>query len=183
MFNNLSNREKVLVVLAIVIALSAVYYFYFYQPLKEEILILEKEKSNKNSRLNIAQSFTKRLPEIRKDYRSIISGLENRGQYLNKDSIDLLIDFREIAEQNNLNLTLFRPRKNKKNITMTVNIAGSFRDLTNLLAEFKTWNYWFEFRDLNISRSADGVLLSMTALYHDRLVDQNLLKKGVGTDD
>lgn len=183
MFNNLNSREKILVVLAIVIILSAIYYFYFYQPLKEEIVILKNEKANKNNRLNIAQSFTKRLPEIRKDYQTLISDLESRGQYINKDSIDLLIDFREIAAQNNLNLTLFRPRKNEKNITMTVNIVGKFRDLTNLLAEFKTWNYWFEFRDLKISRSADGVLLSMTALYHDRLVDQNLLKKGVETDD
>lgn len=183
MFNKLSNREKILVVLALVISLSAIYYFYFYQPLNEEIVILEDKKSTKNKRLNIAQSYTKRLPEIKEEYRTIISDLESRGQYINKDSIDLLIDFREIAAENNLKLTLFKPKKNDDNISMSINIAGKFRDLTDLLAEFKTWNYWFEFRDINISKSADGVLLSMTALYHDRLVDQKLFNKGVETDD
>ena len=66
---------------------------------------------------------------------------------------------------------------------MTVNIEGGFREITNLLSDFKEWNYWFEFRDVNISRSENGVLLSMTVLYHDRLVDLELLNKGVETDE
>ncbi|SHM24003.1 type 4a pilus biogenesis protein PilO [Halanaerobium congolense] len=182
MFKNLSRREKILIVLAFVIALSAVYYFYFYQPLKSEIALMENDRDNKQNRLEIAMSFARRLPEIKEEYKNILTELEERGDYIDKDVINLLIDFREISRKNNLNLTLFRPTENANNISMAVNIEGGFREITNLLSDFKEWNYWFEFRDVNISRSENGVLLSMTVLYHDRLVDLELLNKGVETD-
>lgn len=183
MFKNLSRREKVLLVLAFVIALSAIYYFYFFQPLKAEIGVLENERNNRQNRLEVAMSFARRLPEIKEEYREIITELESRGEYLDKDVIDLLIDFREISRENNLDLTLFRPKENENNISMAVNISGGFREASNLLEEFKEWNYWFEFRDVNISRNDQGISLSMTVLYHDRLVDEELLKKGAEIDE
>ncbi|SIQ12425.1 type IV pilus inner membrane component PilO [Halanaerobium kushneri] len=183
MFNNLSRREKVLLVLAFVIALIAVYYFYFYQPLKNEISVLKNQRNNRENRLDIAMSFARRLPEIKEEYKNIIAEIESRGEYIDKDIIDLLIDFREIAKANNLELKLYRPTENQDNISMSVNITGGFREVSNLLEDFKEWNYWFEFRDVNISRSEQGVLISMKALYHDRLVDEKLLRKGVETDE
>lgn len=183
MFSNLSRREKILLILAFVIALSSVYYFYFYQPFKAEIDVLKTERDNKQNRLDIAMSFARRLPKIKEEYRNIIAELENKDEYINKDVIDLLIDFREISKENNLELTLFRPKENENNISMAVNIEGGFREATNLLADFKEWNYWFEFRDVNISRSENGVLLAMRALYHDYLVDEKLLNKGAETDE
>ncbi|MGM0500855.1 MAG: type 4a pilus biogenesis protein PilO [Bacillota bacterium] len=183
MFNNLSKREKIILVLAFIIALSAVYYFYFYQPLTEEIAELEREKTERQNRLQIARSFARRLPEIKEEYRDIIAELEARGEYINKDVIDLLIEFRDTALENDLELSLFRPTVNQDDISMSVNIRGGFRETTNLLEEFKDWNYWFEFRDVNINRDEEGVLISMTVLYHDRLVDEELLKKGVETDE
>jgi|GEM_PF-1155709 type IV pilus assembly protein PilO len=183
MFKNLSRREKILLVLAFVIALSAIYYFYFYEPLKAEIGVLENERNNRQNRLDIAMSFARRLPEIKAEYREIIAEFEGRGEYIDKDVIDLLIDFREIANDNNLDLKLFRPSENEENISMAVNISGDFREASRLLEDFKDWNYWFEFRDVNISRNDEGVLLSMTVLYHDRLVDEELLRKGVETDE
>jgi len=182
MFKNLTNREKILLVLAFIIALTAVYYFYFYQPLKAEIASLENERNNRQNRLDIAMSFARRIPEIKAEYKQIIDDLESRGQYINKDIIDLLIDFREIAKSTNLGLELFRPKDNETNISMSVNIVGGFREASNLLEAFKDWNYWFEFRDVNISRGNDGVLLSMIVLYHDRLVDEELLRRGAEID-
>lgn len=183
MFKNLSKREKILLVLAFVIAFSAVYYVYFYEPLKAEIGVLENESNNRQNRLDTAKSFSKRLPEIKEEYTKIISDLESRGEYINKDPIDLLIDFREAARDNNLELSLFRPKENEDNISMSVNIGGDFREASNLLEDFKDWNYWFEFRDVNISRNEGGVLLSMTVLYHDRLVEEELLEKGAEIDE
>ncbi|MFW6029783.1 MAG: type 4a pilus biogenesis protein PilO, partial [Halanaerobiales bacterium] len=182
MFKNLSKREKILLVLAFIIALSAVYYFYFYEPLKTEIANLENDRNNKQNRLDVAMSFARRLPEIKDEYREVIDELETRGDYIDKDVIDLLIDFREIANENDLNLKLFRPKVNDDNISMDINISGDFREASNLLEDFKEWNYWFEFRDVNISRSDEGVLLSLTALYHDRLVEEELLEKGAEID-
>lgn len=179
MFKNLSRREKILLVLVFLIALSAIYYFYFYEPLKAEIGVLENERNNRQNRLDIAMSFARRLPEIKAEYRESVAELESRGEYIDKDVIDLLIDFREIANDNNLDLKSFRPRENEENISMAVNISGGFREASILLEAFKDWNYWFEFRDVSISRNGEGILLSMTVLYHDRLVDNKLLRKGV----
>jgi type IV pilus assembly protein PilO len=108
--------------------------------------------------------------------------LEARGMYVDKDLIDLLIDFREAAKDNDLELRLYRPSENEENISMTVNIEGGFREIVSLLEDFKEWNYWFEFRDVNIGRSDDGVSIYMNTIYHDRLVDVELLNKGVETD-
>lgn len=182
MFRNLSNREKILLLLVFIIAVGAVYYFYFYTPLTEEIARLEDERQQKNNRLQVAIGFAEKLPEIKEEYRQIVLALEARGVYVDKDLIDLLIEFREAAKDNDLNLRLYRPTENDKNISMSVNIEGDFREVCNLLEDFKEWNYWFEFRNVNISRSDQGVIISMNTLYHDRLVDVELLKKGFQTD-
>jgi type IV pilus assembly protein PilO len=183
MFNNLSNREKFLLLLVFLIALGAVYYFYFYTPLTEEIAQLEQERDQKDNRLQVAIGFAEQLPDIKEEYRQIVLEIEARGEYVDKDLIDLLIEFREAAKDNDLELRLYRPTENEENISMTVNIEGGFREIVNLLEDFKEWNYWFEFRDVNISRSDDGVSIYMNTFYHDRLVDVELLNKGVETDD
>jgi type IV pilus assembly protein PilO len=182
MFSNLSNREKILLLLAFIIAIGAVYYFYFYTPLTEEIAQLENERNQKDSRLEVAIGFAEQLPAIKEEYRQIVLELEARGMYVDKDLIDLLIEFREAAKDNDLELRLYRPSENAENISMSVNIEGGFREIVSLLEDFKEWNYWFEFRNVNISRSGDGVMISMNVLYHDRLVDIELLNKGVEAD-
>lgn len=182
MFRNLSNREKILLLLAFIIAVSAVYYFYFYTPLTEEIAQLEAEREEKDNRLQVAVGFAEQLPDIKEEYRQIVLELEARGEYVDKDLIDLLIEFREEAKDNDLELRLYRPTENQDNISMSVNIEGGFREVVSLLEDFKEWNYWFEFRNVNISRSDDGVMISMNVLYHDRLVDVELLDKGVEAD-
>ena len=179
MFNNLSTREKILLTIAFILIVSAVYYFYFYQPLVEEIANLEREKEQKSARLETAISFAKKLPEIKEEYQLLIADLEARGVYLDKDVIDLLIEFREAAKDNDVELRLYRPTQIADGISMTVIIDGGFREVTNLFEDFGEWNYWFEFTSLDIQRnSADGVTINMGVIYHDQLITL----EGVETD-
>ena len=172
MFSNLSNREKILLAVVFILAVSAVYYFYFYQPLTEEIANLEREKSQKSARLETAIGFAKKLPEIKKEYQLLIADLEARGVYLDKDVIDLLIEFREAAKDNDLDLRLYRPTQVDDGISMTVIINGGFREVTELFEDFGEWNYWFEFTGLDIQRNgSNGVTINMSVIYHDQLID------------
>lgn len=180
MFSNLSNREKILLALVFILAVVAVYYFYFYQPLTEEIANLEREREQKSARLETAISFAKKLPQIKEEYKLLVKDLEERGVYLDKDVIDLLIEFREAAKENDVDLRLYRPSQISDGISMSVIIDGGFREVTNLFEDFGDWNYWFEFTSLNIQRnSADGVTINMSIIYHDQLIDL----EGVESDD
>ncbi|MCC3143728.1 hypothetical protein LJ207_00110 [Halanaerobium sp. Z-7514] len=183
MLKNLSRREKVLLLLVFIIAVGAIYYFYFYTPLTEEIAALERRRDERNNRLNVAISYAERLPEIKAEYLAILDELAERGVYVEKDRIDLLIDYREAAKDNDLKLALFRPQMQENAIAMSIEIQGGFREVVNLLEDFKDWNYWFEFREVNIGRHEDGVQISMNTLYHDRLVDPELLRLGVEADE
>src|SRR6056297_295332 len=169
MFANLSTREKILITIAIIAAVTAVYYFYFYQPLTEEIANLEREKQQKNNRLEIAIGFAEKLPDVKEEYRDLLAELEARGVYLEKDMIDLLIDFREASKDNDLKLARFQPNEIENGITMNVNITGGFREVCNLFADLKDWNYWFEFKSLEVSGANTSVSVYMTVMYHDRL--------------
>jgi len=171
MFSNLSTREKILLTLVFIIAVASVYYFYFYQPLTEEIANLEREKEQKNARLETAISFAKRLPDIKEEYEMLMADLEARGVYLDKDVIDLLIEFREASKDNNLDLTLYRPSMVDGGISMSIIIDGGFREVCNLFEDFQEWNYWFEFQGMDIRRSDNGVTISMNVMYHDQLID------------
>ena len=171
MFNNLSTREKILLTIAFILIVSAVYYFYFYQPLVEEIANLEREKEQKSARLETAISFAKKLPEIKEEYEMLVADLRERGVYLNKDVIDLLIDFREAARENNLELTFYKPNPVEDGISMNVVIDGGFREVSNLFEDFQDWNYWFEFQGMDIQRNGDGVTVDMNVMYHDQMVD------------
>lgn len=176
MFANLSTREKILLTIALIAAFVAVYYFYFYQPLVEEISLLESERDQKFNRLEIAKSYALKLPEIKEEYNVLVAELEERGVYIDKNVIDLLIDFREVSYDNNLKLDRFRPEELEKGIQMEVNISGGFREICNLFFDFNEWNYWFEFKELDIKRNDSDVAVNMNVMYHDRLTE------GVETD-
>lgn len=172
MFNNLSVREKILLALVFILAVGAVYYFYFYQPLTEEIANLEREKDQKSARLETAIGYARQLPEIKEEYNTLVAELQERGVYLDKDVIDLLIEFREASNDNNLNLELYRPSMVDGGISMSIIIDGGFREVTELFEDFSEWNYWFEFTSLDIRRNdGDGVTISMNIIYHDQMVD------------
>lgn len=172
MFNNLSNREKILLTLVFIIAVGSIYYFYFYSPLTEEVANLEREKEQKSARLDTAISFAKQLPAIKEEYRNLIAEIESRGIYVNKDVIDLLIDFRESDIDNDVDLRLYRPAQIADGISMNVIIDGGFREVTNLFEDYGEWNYWFEFTSLDIQRnSEDGVTINMGVIYHDQLIE------------
>ncbi|PUU93334.1 MULTISPECIES: type 4a pilus biogenesis protein PilO [Halanaerobium] len=172
MFNNLSAREKILLTLVLILAVGAVYYFYFYQPLTEEIANLEREKEQKSARLETAIGYARQLPEIKEEYNTLVAELQARGVYLDKDVIDLLIQFREASKDNDLNLKLYRPSMVDGGISMSIIIDGGFREVTELFEDFAEWNYWFEFTSLDIKRNdSDGVTISMNVIYHDQLID------------
>lgn len=171
MFSNLSKREKVMLTLLLIIAVSSLYYFYFYQPAVQEISELKSKKLEKENRLNIAITFAKKLPDLKNEYNLLLKNIIARGDYAKKDKIDLLIDFREAIKERDLALISFQPHREEKNYTMKVTIDGNFADLCLLLEDFKKWDYWFEFKQIELKKSNLGVLASMNVNYYDKIFE------------
>jgi type IV pilus assembly protein PilO len=171
MFSNLSNREKVLLTILFIAAISSLYYFYIYQPAVQEITELKSRKSEKENRLNIAITFAKKLPDLKNEYNLLLKNIMARGEYTEKDKIDLLIDFREAIKERELELIRFQPQREDRNYKMQVNIDGDFADLVLLLEDFEKWDYWFEFKQIELKKSNLGVLASMNVNYHDKIFE------------
>lgn len=171
MFSNLSNREKILITVLLIAVISSLYYFYIYQPTVQEISQLKKTQIEKEKRLSTAISFAKKLPSSKEEYNLLLEKIKARGNYLKKDKIDLLVDFRKIIKGKNLELLLFRPKRDSNQYRIQANIDGSFEDLCLLLEDFEKWNYWFEFKEIEIEKSKQGVLAVMNIIYHDQFFE------------
>lgn len=170
MFDNISRREKILVILAILIIIVAVYYFYFYKPLTAEINALEQDKEMKEKKLEADKKLVEKLPALKAEYQKLLSERNKRKSlYVDKSKIDLLIDVREVAKENNVELVRYQPVENKEQIKMSVTLKGDYFQLCDLFHAFEEWNDWFEFADLKLKGQGEMISVSMSVIFHKKI--------------
>lgn len=169
MFSNLSRREKILLSILLITVLLTLYNIYIYQPTIEQISELETIKNQKENRLNVAINFARKVPFLKKEHKHLMADIKARGKYPDKNKIDLLIDFREAVKERELDLKIFSPVREEEKYIIRMNIDGDFDKLCYLLEDFGSWNYWFEFKEIRIEKSNQGVLAALNVNYHDQI--------------
>lgn len=168
MFANLDRREKIMLVVALLALVITLYYFYIYQPRLETIDQLQSTKIENQNKLDKAQMLARQLPELEKKYAVLKDKYDlRRASYIDKTQTALLIDMREAARANNVELVRFQTFKEEERIDMDVNIKGDYFYLSDLFADFSNWSYWFEFDDLRIKGVKDDLInVSMSVIFH-----------------
>ncbi len=169
LLDNMSQREKLLLVLAILLVIIAVYYFYIYKPLSAEINSLKADKELKEKRIAADKKLIEKLPALREEFKKLLAEhLKRESFYQEKTIIDLLIDMREVTKKNDVELVRYQPVENKEQIKMNVQLKGDYFQLCDLFRDFESWNDWFEFANLRLKGQGEMINVSMSIIYHKK---------------
>ncbi|MCK4257342.1 MAG: type 4a pilus biogenesis protein PilO [Halanaerobiales bacterium] len=118
MLNNLTKREKWIILIAMIVLITGIYYFQFYQPLKAEKVSLESQMKTLNTQYNQTLSMIKKkMPEVQESvadkqeqYQRILEKFPRQ-----KETSAILLEIVELADQEDIQLENFTP-KNMKSI-------------------------------------------------------------------
>ena len=165
MLSNLNRRELIILSAAIIIIILTLYYVYIYDPLVTDINQLENEKANKVSEVEVAQNLVRQLPELRERYQN----LTERADFVNFFNISndkLLVELKQIADNNNIDLRSFRPNASDTTIDIAMFIESSYYDLNRFLAELKRFEYWMDYKVMTIRPTDQNLQVNLSLTFH-----------------
>ena len=167
MFDNLSQREKILLILAVIIIFTSIYYFYIFQAQNLKLKELKTIKIEKNSTLKIATEMTKKLPEIEKRYNEYLKRQEMKGiKPLGKSVTDLLENIETVAVNNQIKLNSFKPVMKNDLVIMSFSVSGAYLNLSDFFNSLRQWKNWFEFDALSLKPAGEKISADIIIIFH-----------------
>jgi Tfp pilus assembly protein PilO len=167
MLSNLNRREIIILSVAIIIIILTLYYVYVYDPLVKDITQLQDEKANKVSEVEVAQNMVSRLPELRERYQN----LTERADFINFFNISndqLLVELKQIADNNNITLRSFRPNASEDTIDIAMFIEADYFDLNNFLTELKRFEYWMDYKTMTVRPTDENLQVNLSLTFHKK---------------
>jgi Tfp pilus assembly protein PilO len=165
MFSNLNKRELIILSVAIVIIILTLYYVYIYEPLVTDINQLETEKEEKIQEVQTAQNMVSKLPEVKERYEA----LTERTDFVNFFNISndqLLIELKNIANENNITLRSFKPSASEDTIDIAMFIEADYLDLNNFLTELKRFEYWMDYKRMTIRPTDNNLQVNLSLTFY-----------------
>ncbi|MFW5962279.1 MAG: hypothetical protein ACOCQR_01570 [bacterium] len=156
---NLTNREKIGILIAFFVAFGLLFYFYSYEPYTESTEKLEEELSSIQQKVSMAEIKTRKIPDLRKEYKQ----LQDKLNYSNVEVVitrkKLLQQVKKMTEKHDLKMVTFTP-SGTQTINLKLNLRGTFGDLNNFLRNIMQWNSYMDFNHINIG-AGDGEILAI----------------------
>ncbi|MFW6386964.1 MAG: type 4a pilus biogenesis protein PilO [Bacillota bacterium] len=167
MFENLTTREKWIIIFAVLSLLVAGYLIYVREPYQEDIEALEQEVMIEESSLEEARRIASRLPELEEEYEELADEHE---EVVDKSKADILNDFETATENNGLTLEEFWPEEaSAEGIPYQMRIEGTYQNFLNMFEEVEDWKKWLNFTSLQLTAQDDGTLAAeITAVYPEQ---------------
>ena len=165
MFSNLNRRELIILSVAIIIIILTLYYVYIYDPLVTDINQLETQKEEKVQEVQVAQNMVSQLPEIRERYEQ----LTERTDFVNFFNISndqLLVELKQIADDNNITLRSFRPNASEDTIDIAMFIEADYFDLNNFLTELKRFEYWMDYKSMTVRPTDENLQVNLSLTFY-----------------
>ena len=165
MLANLNKRELIILSVAIIIIILTFYYVYVYDPLITEIEQLKEEKQSKEQEVQVAQNMIKNLPELRERYEE----LKERTDLVNFFNITndkLLVELKNIADENNITLRSFKPNASEETINIAMFIEADYFDLNRFLMELKRFEYWMDYKTITVRPTDENLQVNLSLTFH-----------------
>ncbi len=160
MFDNLSQREKVLLIVAFLLIILVSYYFYIYQPMKENIARFQQKKSQKNNKLKTARNLARKLPDLKEKYNKLHKQRnKNSGELVQATStINLLRDIEELTRENGVKLVGFSPAEKENKVNINISFQGNYSQICGLFNDFKKLSNQLEFKNLQLHPQNEEII-------------------------
>lgn len=174
MFASLSQREKIMIIVGIIILFFAFYYFYLYLPVSEKIESLQSNLKQKENNIKTLQNLTKDLPELREKYELLS---DKKVEDLKRDSKEtsfevninsILKYFNNISKKSDIELLSFRPNKIDEGIEIKTVIRGNFYKTFDFLEKLNQFQGVLIYENLNLSKQGESLQSEIKILFLKR---------------
>ena len=152
MFNNLSQREIVIIIVGILVLSLAFYYFNIYLPLQDKIKNAKSLIDQKENNIEILKNISDKLPETKKRYQQLRTK-DKSNEITIKSAADLLKKISKLENQHNVNLTSFNPINTKNGIEVNMIYLTNFENLIYLFEDFQSLSNQLQFNNLNLTQN------------------------------
>lgn len=165
MLTNLNKRELIILGVAIIIIILTLYYVYVYDPLITEIKELKGEKQGKEEEVQVAQNMVKKLPEMRERYEELRERTD-LVNFFNISNDKLLVELKNIADQNDITLRSFKPNASEETIDIAMFIEADYFDLNKFLMELKRFEYWMDYKTITVRPTDENLQVNLSLTFH-----------------
>lgn len=165
MLTNLNKRELIILGVAIIIIILTLYYVYVYDPLITEIEELKGEKQGKEEEVQVAQNMVKKLPEMRERYEELRERTD-LVNFFNISNDKLLVELKNIADQNDITLRSFKPNASEETIDIAMFIEADYFDLNKFLMELKRFEYWMDYKTITVRPTDENLQVNLSLTFH-----------------
>ncbi|MDZ7672721.1 MAG: hypothetical protein U5K53_07815 [Halanaerobiales bacterium] len=78
----------------------------------------------------------------------------------------MLIELKQIADDNNINLKTFRPNASQNIINISIVLEANYYDLNRFIAELKRFEYWMDYNTLTIRPTDQNLQVNLSLTFH-----------------
>jgi type IV pilus assembly protein PilO len=172
--SKLPNKQKVALMLLIVIAITAAYFYLLYQPGMKELQQLRDKQTELSNKIRESKSIADNLPRFRKEYEQLKLELQNALTELpdQKEIPSLLTSITSKGKDAGLDFLIFRPKPEVpkdfySEVPVDISVSGSFFNVANFFVAVGTLPRIVNISNVNVSNIRDTggrVLMNVNCL-------------------
>jgi len=168
---NLDLREKVMIIVFLVLFVSGIYYNYFYIPVKNEIAKLNKEKIHLQENIQLLYNLPEYIPILKNNYQL----LKNEVNKIKNDKNNKMIisEIKNVIVSNELNLKKYNTKYNDDKLYLEINVLGEYESTKMLLNKLDKWKKRLNFKKLEINSDQNQKIELEILLYLKNINSEN----------
>lgn len=170
MWDRLSTRERIMILILFLVVVLSLYYYFIYQPIQAEIKELSIEKRRKEDQLQRDLVIVKKLPELRQRYDKLkeIEKIELKFSTLTPEDFLELIE--NISRKSGARLTAFIPEEKDNYISLNITMVGYYKNLHDFLSGLKKLANQIKVNTLTIKPYNDQLQMKLVLNYQKQKI-------------
>ena len=166
MLDKLSRREKIILLIGLVVLVLGLYYLLLYQPLEDRKNALKQEINNLELEQEQALAKLRQISELEEE----LEALEREEPEINYFNITtkeefLLLLYNKLEEEN-IKIISYNSSPGEELITLNLSLEGDYFSFLNFMEEIFADNYPVEISNLNIQRNDNNLDINLVIKYY-----------------
>lgn len=164
MWDRLSQRERIMVIVLFVAIITGGYYLYIYQPTINTLADMQQEKSNKETQLITSLKLIQKLPDLQARYQEL-KYIEDI-VYDNKDSQEFIQLISDISTGSGIEITFYSPKETQDTVSISFMVKGNYISINNFLSGLAELKNQLKFSRLLLQAVEEELQLRAEVIYN-----------------
>ncbi len=168
MLERFSRREKILLLVGLLLVFIGLYYFFLYQPLAREISSLEEEKQRLELEYEQSLNLVTELPELEEELESLQKQAGEADTTARVESPEEILGFlAEGVSEEEVKLNSYYPESGEDGLYINLEIEGSYHALLDFILRTYSWNSRLAVESMYAHNSEDSLEIELELFFEN----------------